>query len=137
MEINLTDSELFKSFAEFEQDGVYIDLHTEFDCKAIEFSGSTRQLTFSFKPNKHCTREVSSVEVVFNECSIEQYSIKLDGSDTHSGTLDTMYRGRFEMSDGQLGEMSDTGRYYYYMNFLPHVGFEIFAKSVKAKIDII
>ncbi|MES2060389.1 MAG: hypothetical protein V4456_00615 [Bacteroidota bacterium] len=134
MEIDLTNSELFKSFAEFEKDGVYIDLHNEFDCKGIIFSGSKKQLTLLFEPNKHSTREVNSVEVFFDDCIIEQYSAKLDKSDTNSGTLDTMYRGRFEISNGQLCEMSDTGRYYYYINFLPDLNIELFAKSVNAEI---
>lgn len=137
MEIDLTNSELFKSFAEFEQDGVYIDLHNEYDCKLIEFTGSKKQLTLLFQPNEYCTREVSGVEIVFSDCSIKQYSAKPDKANIDSGTLDIMYRGRFEMSGGQLGEVSDSDMYYYYINFLPDVAFELFAKSVKAKVDII
>jgi hypothetical protein len=137
MEIDLTNSELFKSFAEFEQDDVYIDLHNEFDCKAIAFPGSKKRLTLSFQPNEYCTREISGVEIVFDDCSIEQYSAKADKPNTGLGTLDIMYRGRFEMNNGQLGELSDDGMYYYYINFLPGVAFELFARSVKAKIDII
>ncbi|QHS55795.1 hypothetical protein GWR56_09705 [Mucilaginibacter sp. 14171R-50] len=134
MEVDLTNSELFKSFAEFEQDGVYIDLHNEFDCKVIAFSSDTKQLTLTFKANECCKRGINSVELVFDDCIIEHYSAKLNKSDTDSGTLDLMYRGRFEISSGHLGEVSDTGKHYYYINFLPDVSIELFSKSVRAKV---
>jgi hypothetical protein len=137
MEVDLTNSELFKSFAEFEQEELHIDLHTEFDCVAIDFSSSKRQLTLSFKRNKYCKCEVKSVEVVFDDCTIERYCSKFDRTNIDSGTLDIMYRGRFEIGNNELGEISRVGLYYYYINFLPDVGFELFARSVKAKVNLI
>ncbi|MDB5129324.1 hypothetical protein [Mucilaginibacter sp.] len=137
MEIDLTNSELFKSFAEFEQEELHIDLHTEFDCDAIDFSSSKKQLKLSFKPNKYCKCEVKSVEVVFDDCTIERYCSKFDRTNTDSGTLDIMYRGRFEIGNDELGEISRAGLYYYYINFLPDVDFELFARSVKAKVNLI
>jgi hypothetical protein len=136
MEVDLTNSELFKSFAEFEQDGIYIDLHNEFDCKAIELSNNKKQFIISFKPNKYCRCVVMSIEVVFDDCIIKQYSSKLDKADTDLSTLYMMYRGRFETGNGQVEEISDTRGHYYYINFLPDIAFELFAKRVVAKINI-
>jgi len=137
MEIDLTNSELFKSFAEFEHEDLHIDLHNEFDCDAIDFSSSKKQLTLSFKPNKYCKSELKGVEVVFDGCTIERYCSKFDTTNTDSGTLDIMYRGRFEIGNDKLGEISPAGLYYYYINFLPDVDFELFARSVKAKVNLI
>jgi archaellum component FlaF (FlaF/FlaG flagellin family) len=78
MEVDLTNSELFKSFTEFEKNGVYIDLHNEFDCQSIKYSSDLKQIMLSFTPNGHCTRNVKTVEVIFNDCSIERYSSKFD-----------------------------------------------------------
>jgi len=136
-EVDLTNSELFKSFSEFEHEALYIDLHNEFYCKSILFSNETRQLILFFKPNKYCACKINSVEVVFGDCSIEKYFSNLDKTGPESQTIDMMYRGRFEMNNGELEEVSNNGLYYYYINFLPDVSFELFARSVKANVNII
>lgn len=131
MEVDLTNSELFKSFAEFEKDGIYIDLHNEFDCKTVEYSSEQQMLTLSFKPNAYCTRNVKNVDVIFEDCCIQNYSAKLDEANADLGTIDLMYRGRFELSGKQLSETSN-GRYYYYINLLPDTNFELLSKRVIA-----
>ena len=131
MEVDLTNSELFKSFAEFEKDGIYINLHNEFDCGAVEYSSEQQMLMLSFKPNVYCTRNLKRVDIIFEDCCIKNYSAKLDGANADLGTIDLMYRGRFELSDKQLSETSD-GRYYYYITLLPDTNFELLSKRVIA-----
>jgi hypothetical protein len=135
MNVELTNFELFKSFAEFEQGGIHIDLHNEFDCKAIDFSNKQKRLILSFEPNEYCKRKVSSIEVIFDDCRIEHYYTKLNKVDVDSGILDIMYRGRFETNYEQLSEASD-GSQYYYINFLPEMCIELFSKSVRAKVNL-
>jgi len=131
MEVDLTNFELFKNFAEFKVDDCHVDLHNEFDCQSIYFWSAKKQLTLSFKPNEYCKQKINSVEVVFDDCIIECYSAKLN-SDTDSDTIDVMYRGRFEIDNEELAEASDNGMNYYYIHLLPDTIFELFAKSVMA-----
>ncbi len=131
MEVDLTNFELFKSFSEFEKDGIYVDLHNDFDCKAIEYSQGKKQLTLSFKPNEYCALTIKNVQITFDDCSIQTYSSKHDKSDTDSSTIDIMYRGRIELSNHELAEILN-GRYYYFINFLPDRHFELLAKHVTA-----
>jgi len=136
MEVDLTNSELFKSFTEFEKDGIYIDLHNEFDCKAVKYSNEQQMLTLSFKPNAYRTQNVKSVDIIFDDAHIQNYSATLDQVKSDLGTIDLMYRGHFELSSGQLIETLN-GRYYYYINLLPHTNFELFARRVTANFDLI
>jgi hypothetical protein len=131
MEVELTNFELFKSFTGFEKEGIHIDLHNEFDCNAIEYSREQKQFKLSFKPNAYYTQNVKNVEVIFEDCCIQNYSAKHDGVNADLGTIDLMYRGRFELSSEQLSETLN-GRYYYYINLLPNTNFELFARRVTA-----
>lgn len=134
MEIDLTNSELFKSFAEFEKDGLYIDLHNEFDCIKIAYSSAKKQFMLSFEANQYRKGDVRSVSVIFDACTIEACSLKLGEADIDATTLDNMYRGRFEVNESELSEVSDSGMYYYYLDFLHNAHFELFARNVKAVV---
>ncbi len=135
MEVDLTNSVLFRSFAEFEQDGIYIDLHNEFVCEVIEYSSKDKRLKLLFASIDKLQNRISSVSVIFSECDIQFFSDKIEsGSD--SGTIDMIYRGRFKNETGELRESFDDGKFYYYINFLSDKSIELFAGSVKAKIDL-
>ena len=131
MKVDLTNFDLFKSFTEFEKEGIHIDLHNEFDCSGIEYSRQRKQLILSFKPNAHCTLNIKNVAVTFDDCSLQHYSTKNDKSDSDLSTIDIIYRGRITSSNQKSIETLD-GRYYYYINFRPDINFELWAKHVTA-----
>ena len=132
MEIDLTNSELFKSFTEFDVDDLNVDLHNEFDCDAIKFSGSTKELTLLFKANEFNKRAIAEVYIQFKDCSITAFDLEVVKAE--SRTIDMMYRSRFE-KNGQLHEISKEGLFYYYVNFYDGLSFEVLAREVKALIN--
>lgn len=133
--IDLTTTELFKSFTEITADDIYVDLHNEFKCYAINYSQGQRQLSLSFNASKNNSREVRHVEIVFKNATIELMNFKIDVEAYNSEwTIDIVYRGRFVDKDDILKEMSIEGKYYYYLNFYEDYSFEIFSDSVIAEL---
>jgi len=133
--IDLTQTELFKSFVEIGSGDTYVDLHNEFDCYSIDYSQIQNQLSLSFKAFKNNLRKIQHVEIVFKNVIMERMSFKIDKTNYNSEwTIDLAYRGRFEDTKGILGEMSNEGKYYYYINFYDDYSFEVFSNSVIAEL---
>jgi len=133
LQIDLTHSELFKNFAEIESQGLYIDLHNEFKCDSINFKDQKRELSLSFKVEADFIKKVKQVDIIFENITIESFSLKND-ENPDKWTIDNIYRGRFEKGGDSLSEISDNGRYYYYIDFCKEYSFELFAKTVTAKV---
>ncbi len=133
MNVDLTNFELFKSFAEFQIGSTYVDLHNEFNCNSITFSSLEKQLILAFESNEHHSDNIRHLKVIFDDCGLESYVAKLEKLTTDAQTIDTMYRRRFQ-SGNSLSEKSN-GRYYYYINFFPDTSIEVFARSVTAIIE--
>ncbi|MCC8409255.1 hypothetical protein LJ707_09945 [Mucilaginibacter sp. UR6-1] len=125
MEIRLTETELFKSLTEIEDGTTYIDLHNEFDCKEVNISPNEVQLVFT---NNLDVPKVKRVGLIFKDAKITKVSTSLQNGDFTSLTIDNIYRGRFENSDG-LFERSDNGLYYYYVDFFKDYNIELFASE--------
>lgn len=134
MNIDLTNTELFKSFAEIVIEDIYVDLHNEFDCYSINYSKS--QLSLSFKANKYNSRKIQHVEIVFKNALIELMNFKIENDKGDStNTIDNIYRGRFEIETNDLAEISDERKYYYYINFCNDYSIEVFSDLVTAELN--
>ncbi|HZX58837.1 MAG TPA: hypothetical protein VFE54_08930 [Mucilaginibacter sp.] len=134
LQIDLTDFELFKSFAEIEGHGLYIDLHNEFKCDSIIFQNQKRELVLSFSTEPAFKKKAKQVDIIFEDITIELFSMKDDNELPGAWTIDNIYRGRFEIDSGILSDVSNDGRYYYYIDFYQDYSFELFAKAVKANV---
>ena len=128
IEIDLTRFELFKSFCEIESHGFYIDLHNEFKCDSINFQNQKRELILSFKLAYNVANKIRRVDIVFEDAIIESFIFKDNQESAEEWTIDNIYRGRFEIGKETLSEISDDGRYCYYIDFYPSYSFELFAK---------
>ena len=133
--IDLTQTELFASFAEIGNGDAYVDLHNEFYCYSINYSQNQSQLSFSFKASKNNSRKIQHVELTFKNVIIEVMNFKIDnGACNSEWTLNIAYRGRFEDQNAGLGEVSNEGKYYYYLDFYDDYSFEVFSDSVIAEL---
>ncbi|MDB4903141.1 MAG: hypothetical protein JWQ63_2422 [Mucilaginibacter sp.] len=131
--IDLTETALFKNFAEITTDDIYVDLHNEFDCYSIDYLQKQGQLSLSFKASKNNSRTIQHVELIFKNVTVELMNFKIDNSNSE-WTIDTIYRGRFADQNDGLGEISNQGKYYYYINFYADYSFEVFSDSVIAEL---
>ncbi len=136
LQIDLTDFELSKSFAEIEGHGLYIDLHNEFKCDSIVFQNQKSELVLSFSTEPTLKKKVKQVDIIFEDITIELFSIKEDDELPGAWTINNIYRGRFENKLGVLSELSIDGRYYYYIDFYQDYSFELFARAVKANVSL-
>jgi hypothetical protein len=133
--IDLTQTELFKSFAEMGTGDTYVDLHNEFNCYSINFSRPRTQLSLSFKASINNLRAIKHVELVFKNAVVELMNFKIDHPfDESSLTIDQLYRGRFENQSNELAEVSNEGKFYYYISFCEDHSFQVFADSVTAEL---
>ena len=134
IEIDLSNIELFQNFIEIEYDDCYVNLHNDFDCESIEYSNITGTLSLIFKPLIMLSNGINEVELLFFNVDFAKMSIvKLKG-ELLPGTIDTIYRGRFEESKGILCEQSKNGKSFYYINFVEYFSFEILSNKVIAKL---
>jgi hypothetical protein len=133
--INLTETELFKSFAEMGTGESYVDLHNEFECDSINYSLKLSQLSLTFKASKNNLRKIRHVEIIFKNVKIALMNFKVDNTPYNScRAIDMIYRGRFEDENSELKESSDEGKYYYYIDFLDDYSFEIFSDYAIAEL---
>ncbi len=133
--IDLTSAELFKNFAEIAADDMYVDLHNEFNCYAINYIKEQRQLSLSFKASKNNSRKIKHVELDFKNVAIELMDFKIDERTNNSEwTIDIVYRGRFAEENDDLKEITAEVRYYYYIDFCEGYSFEVFSDSVTAEL---
>lgn len=131
--IDLTNFELFKSFAEFDCQGLWVDLHNDFNCASVDFSNANKELILSFKPGDSSGKTVTRIEIVFQECTIQQFSLKSEDAPLDPLTIDIIYRGRF-LENETLKDISDDGSSYYYVNFYPDHSLELFALKAIARV---
>lgn len=132
-QIDLTHSELFKSFDEIEGDGFDVDLHNEFKCDSINFKNQKTELILSFMIEPKFARKVNRIDIVFEDVRLESFFLKKDNESPDEWTINNIYRGRFQKEEDVL-ELSNDGRSYYYIDFYQDYSFELFARDVTAKV---
>jgi len=133
--IDLTQTELFKSFAEIGTGDTYVDLHNEFGCCSIKFSQPESQLSLSFRASENNLRKVKLVKLIFKNVAITSMDFKMDNTREDTlRTIDVIYRGRFADANNELKEISTEGKCYYYIDFVNDYSIEVFSNSVIAEL---
>ena len=121
---NVLEIELFKNLCDWDLErNNHRDLHSDFGCNGIEFAQQSLHLKFQglAKSSHKLEIEFMNVEVVRMDISFDEPLANL--------TLDSLYRGRFEI-DGGLVEFDERGRGYFYLEFYEGPELEFWSKSV-------
>lgn len=129
-ELILNSPGLFKNLIEFEIDGVFVDLHNDYYCVQIIRNSDAHYITLIFErdnPNSRFTEvivELSDIEII-------KMNLSLNNANYSKLTLDSFYRGRFDLN-GQLFEHSESGKEYYYIDFYEeNCAIELFVNGIK------
>ena len=122
MKIDSNKIELFKNLSQYDFGDEFYDFHNEFNCVKIFFEYYT--LSFFFKK----TKDESIVVLKFFNVSIVKMDLAWD-LNSDSLTIDSIYRGRFEMNR-ILYEFSDDGKSYFYLEFNDEKKLEFFSNSL-------
>lgn len=117
--IELKADTLFECLMSIKTDDGYIDLHNDYQCQGISYSNQSLRLFF--KGRNNVTVEFTGIEIIKMEWLFEQTP--------DSSTLDNFYRGRFE-KNGELHEITDSGKRYFYIDFYEGDAIELFADYV-------
>lgn len=129
--ISLPQSELFRNIAEVEFGDTYLDLHNDYECVRLEYKVEDKECRLAFKcVNMKTESSYELVDLVFIDAVMQTCSFVFDeGMLDDFKTIDLLYRGRFENSNG-LTEFDSFGRSFYYINFYGGIQLNVFAKEL-------
>ncbi len=113
---------LFENLSQFDFGDGFIDFHNDFNCTKVKFESNILTLTFA---------AINSQDQV----SVEFYGVLLtcfdfcfiDSSD--AGTIDTLYRGRFEINNTLIE--FEKGKGYFYLEFYEGQRLEFWSEGLK------
>lgn len=121
--INVSSIEFLKSLAQYDYDGHYYDFHNDYSCEKLSFLDGA--LVILFKKN-----------VDGSESSLNFFDAQISAFEFYYGkeplVVDSLYRGRVEL-DGELRDLSDDGKGYFYMEFCEGQRLEFWAKGVSVE----
>ncbi|MBC7398571.1 MAG: hypothetical protein H7289_01405 [Mucilaginibacter sp.] len=126
LKTDLTHSELFKSLVDIKIGTDYLDFHNDYYCTKVSYLGRIVRICFD---SSNPDRLYKKVVIKFKEAELIKMSLPLQQGSLDKITLDTFYRGRFEI-DGNLKEYSETGKGYYYISFDEDYFIELFSSEV-------
>jgi hypothetical protein len=129
-QINLTKSELFENLIELTKESIYIDLHNDYDCKHVLYDEVLKTICISFD-SINSSNSYNKVDIRFEGIEVNKISLQLQSGLQKDITLDTFYRGRYEV-DGDVKEFSQEGKPYFYIDFDEEYSIELFTSSVVA-----
>jgi hypothetical protein len=116
--INANKPELFENLAQYEFDGILYDLHNDYYCERISFSDEEIKLEM-ISLNK-----VKKIFLTFSDARVVKFDVYFL-KESKAITLDTLYRGRYEL-DGNLHEFDKRNLSYYYLEFYEGQKFEFY-----------
>lgn len=117
-------SELFKTLIEIDVNEHCIDLHNDYDCVQLHFSGIDNELLLSFKSLSDQAK-YPLVILQFEEVELKKINIDLQ-INAQSRTIDNLYRCRF-LQDEVLVEYSKEGKSFYSLEFCEGHTLEFFS----------
>jgi hypothetical protein len=121
-QITLKHPPLFESFDEIKDDDIRIDLHNYYYCYEVEHDETAKTIRMQFV-RSNVTLRFENIIIILIDIEIAKISTSLFNFHQGRITLDTFYRGRFEV-DGALYEYSHTGKDYYYIDFFEERPFD-------------
>ena len=126
--ISLPQSELFRNIAEVDLGDTYLDLHNDYECVRLEYKVEDKECRLTFKRvNMKTESSYELIDLVFTDSVMQTCSFVVDeGVLNDFKTIDLLYRGRFENSNG-LTEFDSFGRSFYYINFYSGIQLNVFA----------
>jgi hypothetical protein len=108
--------EFIKNLAQYNYNNQYYDFHNDYNCEKISYSNGILLILFKKLTND----DVLSLK-------FSDVTIKLFDFFNEFLTLDTLYRGRVE-SNGELIEISEDGKSYFYLEFYEGQRIEFWAR---------
>lgn len=129
--IELTNVELFKDLTTLEAEETFFDLHNDYTCTNIHYKRSDKTLGFLFEPNKSDAAK-NNLFLLFENATLSNFNLHHNRT-TDSSTLDSFYRGRYQIDDA-LFEYAPTGEGYFYLEFIEGDTFECFAGKVTLSV---
>lgn len=119
----MTLTPLFEGLLSFQIEGLEVDLHNEYDCRAISLEKNALRLSFVH------TFMDQTIILLFKDAVLCLLSFDLSIPDS---TLDLFYRGRFEEGENVLSTYDQQGRSYYYLSFDNGNEIQLLARSAIA-----
>ena len=125
--IELINAELLKDLTTVEAGETFFDLHNNYVCTNINYKLQAKTLSFLFEPGLADVTK-NPLCLLFENVTFSNFELYLK-STVDSSTLDSFYRGRYEI-EGSLFEYTPTGEAYFYMEFIEGDSFEFFSSKV-------
>lgn len=123
--IAATSIEFIKNLAQYDYDNRYYDFHNDYSCEKISYSDSILLIVFkSLIDSLFLSLKFTEVKIT----TIDFFNVK----EMEGLTLDNLYRGRAELN-GELIEVSENGKGYFYLEFYEGQKLEFWAKSVNVE----
>ena len=117
-----TSLNLFKNLAQYDYNNRYYDFHNDYNCENLSYSEETLLIILKkMVDGALLSLKFTDVTIV----TIAFSNIK----EVEGLTIDTLYRGRAEIN-GELIEVSEDGRCYFYLEFYEGPKLEFWAKNI-------
>lgn len=120
--IEATSIDFFKNLAQSEYNNKYYDFHNDFHCEKIVYLDGTLSIVLKSLISEDFL-SLKFLEV--QPTVIDFFNLK----EVQGLTLDNLYRGRIEIN-GDLIEVSEEGKGYFYLEFYEGQKMEFWAKSI-------
>lgn len=125
--IELTNVEILKDLTTVETGETFFDLHNDYCCTDIDYKSTSKTLRFTFE-SRIADAAKNKLYLLFENVTFSTFNLYLKRT-TNSCTLDSFYRGRYQIGD-TLFEYAPTGEGYFYLEFIEEDAFELFAGKV-------
>ena len=120
--IEAASIEFIINLAQYDYGNRYFDFHNEYSCEKLSYCNGILLLCFE---NLISGDKVSLKFIDVNITAVEYFS----GKGIEGLTLDLLYRGRVELN-GNLIEISEDGKGYFYLEFYEGQSMEFWAKGL-------
>ncbi|HYH16269.1 MAG TPA: hypothetical protein VD794_13665 [Flavisolibacter sp.] len=120
--IAATSIEFFKNLALYDYDNRYYDFHNDYGCEKLSYSNGILLILFkSLVDGVLLSFKFTDVKII----TLDFFNVK----EVENLTLDNLYRGRAELK-GDLIEISEDGKGYFYLEFYEGQKLEFWAKDM-------
>jgi len=117
-----TSIEFIKNLVQYDYNNHYYDFHNDYSCEKISYSDSILLIVFkSLIDGLFLSLKFTEVKIT----TVDFFNVK----EIEGLTLDNFYRGRVELN-GELIEVSENGRGYFYLEFYEGQKMEFWAKDI-------
>lgn len=129
MKIDITNTPLFEQLLEYETDGLYFDLHNDYECKKISNKNSSN-IEFVFKP---IIQTKETIRLTFHSAVVVESTYVINDLQK-TVTLDNFHRGRILQENKELVDKTLTDEKCYYLEFYEGQTIQILAQKVSFSV---